>query len=264
MNIVIRELKANFKSFLIWFASLSFFLVMMLTEFSAFYQNPELAQIIAVMPKELLEAFGMAGIDLTTLSGFIGMSLLYFSLMLGIYAILLGSGILAKEERDKTAEFLMVMPIKRGQIWVAKWLVGVLYNLIFIVLIAIVLLASVQQYEIETTFYTFLGLSFTGLFILTMVYYHLGLFLAAWLKRHHQSPLVSMGIIVITYLFTVFIGLSEKLAFLKYFSPFKYFEAKAIIDTQQLDGQYLLIALGCIVICGVASYLIYPKRDVYL
>jgi ABC-2 type transport system permease protein len=58
--------------------------------------------------------------------------------------------------------------------------------------------------------------------------------------------------------------MNEKLDFLKYFTPFKYFDAGELFRSGKLDATYLLLSAAIIVVSVVAAYWIYNKRDLYI
>ena len=63
---------------------------------------------------------------------------------------------------------------------------------------------------------------------------------------------------------SIFSVMNEKLDFLKYFTPFKFFDAAELLRTGSMNGTYLMISLGIIVVCVVVAYLAYNKRDLYI
>ena len=67
------------------------------------------------MPPAMLDALSMRAFNLTTFSGFYGIMFIYFGLMGAIAAAMWGSDIISKEERDKTVEFSLVLPVSRSQ-----------------------------------------------------------------------------------------------------------------------------------------------------
>ncbi|MFA5881807.1 MAG: ABC transporter permease subunit, partial [Eubacteriales bacterium] len=59
------------------------------------------------------------------------MLFLYLVVMATIHAAMLGANIIAKEERDKTAEFLLAKPVSRNEIITVKLGAGLTNILIF-------------------------------------------------------------------------------------------------------------------------------------
>jgi ABC-2 type transport system permease protein len=63
---------------------------------------------------------------------------------------------------------------------------------------------------------------------------------------------------------SIIAAMQEQLDFLKYFTPFKYFDAGALYRTGSLDGGYLLLSAAIIAVCLAAAYWVYRKRDLYI
>jgi ABC-2 type transport system permease protein len=51
---------------------------------------------------------------------------------------------------------------------------------------------------------------------------------------------------------------------LKYFTPFKYFDARELFRTGAMDGSYLLLSAAIIAVCVAAAYWLYNRRDLYI
>ena len=134
MNIFFRELKANFKSLLICSGIVLVFAIMGVAEFSAYYDNPDILGVIDNLPPVMLEAFNMNSFNITTFSGFFGVMFTYYALIVSIFAIMLGTDIVSKEERDKTAEFSLTFPVTRARVITSKILAAVV-NCILLALV---------------------------------------------------------------------------------------------------------------------------------
>ena len=136
-----RELKVNFKSFLIWTGIL---IVLFLAVFLVYpsimsSENVELMnEMMKVFPEEMLKAFNM---DIATMDSAFGYlkteGMLFIALFGGIYASTLGSSILLKEEDDKTIEYLNTLPVKRRCILLQKILCSLFYIILFVICIGI-------------------------------------------------------------------------------------------------------------------------------
>ena len=62
------------------------------------------------------KAFGIDRLDLATITGYFGMEIHLFIILSGPCTPLLSSGLLSKEEGEKTAEFLLSRPITRASV----------------------------------------------------------------------------------------------------------------------------------------------------
>src|SRR5690554_6027872 len=101
MNVITQEIKYHLKSTMIWTLSMGLFGVFIMLEFSAYYNNPELLEILDVLPESLMKAFGFNGANLTSLQGFLSVVYFYVQLIGALFAVMLGVTLLLKEHKHK-------------------------------------------------------------------------------------------------------------------------------------------------------------------
>jgi len=264
MNIFIRELKSNLRSLLIWSGIVILFIWIAISKFAGYEGNPEMLKILDGLPPALLTAFNFKAFNLTTVTGFFGVMFTYFVLMVSISAAMWGSDIISKEERDKTVEFALTLPVTRGRVVTAK-ILAALVNCIGLLLVTWgASLVSVAQYEPDSEFYTFLSLSMLALFIVQMIFLAVGVFLGCAMKQYKRASAVAVSLLLGTYFLSVLSGLSENLEFLKYFSPFTYFNPATLLHESRIELTFVLLSAGIIAVCLVGAYLTYAKRDLYI
>ena len=102
------------------------------------------------------------------------------------------------------------------------------------------------------------------MFMIELIFLAIGLLLGSAMKQYKLSGSTAIGIILVTYFLSIAAGMQKNLEFLKYFSPFKYFDASELFRSGHMDGTYLLISMVIIVVCLVTAYWIYNKRDLYI
>lgn len=264
MNIFVRELKANLRSLIIWGVIVVLFVSVGVSKFSAYYENPEMLAILDEMPPALLAAFSFEAFNLTTVTGFFGLMFTYFALMVSIAAAMWGSDIISKEERDKTVEFSLTLPVTRSRVVTAKSLAA-LVNCVGLLLITwVASLVSAAQYQPDSEFYSFLGLCMLALFIMQLVFLALGILLGCAMKRYKRASAVAIALLLGTYFLSVVSALNENLAFLKYLSPFKYFDAGMLLRDSRLDMTFVGLSLAIIAASMVGAYMTYARRDLYI
>lgn len=264
MNIFLHELKANLKSLLIWSGVVILLIFMVEAKYSAFAGDPEMLKMLDSMPPALLDALSMRGFNLTTISGFYGVMLIYFALMAAIAAAMWGSDSISKEERDKTVEFSLVLPVTRSRVVTAKGLAALVNCIAFVLITWVVSLVAVQSYNPDQAFYNFLALEMQAMFAIELIFLAIGLLLGCAMKQYKRSGSTAVAIILATYFMSIMAVMNEKLDFLKYFTPFKYFDAGELFRTGKMDVTYLLISAAIIVVSVIAAYWIYNKRDLYI
>ena len=264
MNIFARELKANLRSLLIWGVVVILFVTVGVSKFSAYEGNPEMLAVLDGLPPALLSAFNMAAFNLTTVSGFFGVMFTYFALLLSIAAAMWGSDTIAKEERDKTVEFSLTLPVTRNRLVTAKTLAALAncIGLLFITWGASI--ASTAQYQPDSEFYAFLGLCMLALFIVQLVFLAIGIALGCALKRPKRASSIAVSLLLGTYFLSIICTLDEDLDFLKYLSPFKYFDAGVLLREARIDLGYAWLSAGIIAASMIVAYVTYSRRDLYI
>jgi len=264
MNIFVRELKANLRSLLIWGGIVVLLVTIGMAKFSAYEGNPEMLAILDEMPPALLSAFNMQAFNLTTVTGFFGVMFTYFALLLSTAAAMWGSDIISKEERDKTVEFSLTLPVTRSRLVTAKALAA-LVNCIGLLLITWgASLVSTAQYQPDSEFYNFLHLCMLALFIMQLIFLAVGIFLGCAMKQYKRASSVAVSLLLGTYFLSVISGLNENLEFLKYVSPFKYFDAGVLLHESRFDMTFVWLSLAIILVSMVGAYLTYARRDLYI
>lgn len=264
MNIFFHELKANLKSLLIWCGIVILFNAVGFAKFSAFYGNPELLAILDAMPPAMLSAFSMNAFNLTTVTGFYGVMVAFYGLILSIAAVMWGTDIISKEERDRTVEFSLTLPVTRGKVVTAK-IAAVVVNCIVLLLVTWgMTLVGAQKYQPDAEFYKFVSISMLAFLIMQMTFLALGIFLGCAMKKHKRASSVAVSILLGTYFASVLAGMSKDLEFLKYISPFKYFDPITMLHESRIEVMYVLISVAIIAVLILGAYLTYTKRDLYI
>lgn len=262
MNIIIRELKANLKSFLIWGLSLVGLYLVASIEFSAFAGDETIVDAMAEF-EDLFRALGSASADMTTPQGFLSILSIYIYLPLAIYSGLLGSGIISKEEKNKTAEYLFTLPISRQRVITSKLIVAFIYTLLINLLVIFGCYLAFIRFNPEPIFYTFLFNLSVGVLLTQLIFLSIGVALSSVIKQYKLSGAITIGIMIATFMLNILIGFVEELDFLKYISPFNYFNSANMLASN-FEISFVIISLG-IIVAGISTLLLfYPKRDLYI
>ncbi len=264
MNIFLRELKANLKSLVIWSVIIALLIMIAVAKFSAFAGDPQMLAMLDSLPPAMLDALDMRAFNLTTLTGFYGVMFIYFGLMGAIAAAMWGSDIISKEERDKTVEFSLVLPVSRSRVITAKALAALVNCIAFVLITWVVSLVAVRSYNPDQAFFDYLGLEMRAMFAIELIFLAIGLLLGCAMKQYKRSGSTAVAIILATYFMSFISGMQEQLDFLKYFTPFKYFDAGNLLRSGQMDGTYLLLSAAIIIVSVAAAYWTYNRRDLYI
>jgi ABC-2 type transport system permease protein len=264
MNIFLRELRANFKSLLIWCLIVVLFTVVGYSKFSAFYGNPELLKILDAYPPAMIEAAGLDTFNLTTVTGFFGVMVAYFGLILSIAAAMWGSDIILKETRDKTVEFSLTLPVTRTRLVTAKIAAAGVNCLVLLLVTWGVTLAGSQSFEPDQVFFKFVPTSMLVFALMQLIFLALGIFLGCAIHSHKKAGSLAVTLILASYVASILTELSDDLAFLNYISPFNFFDPAVVLRESHLDPFFVGLSLAISAIAFVAAYIAYNRRDLYI
>lgn len=261
MNVFLREMKANRKALVIWSVCMFLLVLSGMGKYTAYSSGGASSDIFNKMPLSLKVLFGMGSFDVTSIGGYFAFLFPYLEITAAIHAALLGSSVIAKEERDKTTEFLMVKPLPRTAILTSKLLTA-LFNLE--ILNAVTLLSSlgmVAIYGKGTDVSREIVLMMVSMFLVQLIFLSLGIFLSSYLKKPKASGSITTGILLGAFVLSKVTDFSKKLDLLNVLSPFKYFSLEDMVYKNFINigiiGMSLILAAG--LICF--AYYFYQRRD---
>lgn len=262
MNIFTREINANRKSLILWCIGMVVMIGGGMSKFAAYDSSGEsINDMLDILPKSLLNLYGISSFDLSTAIGFFGVLFLYLILIATVHAVMLGANIIAKEEKDKTTEFLFVKPVSRSKVITSK-LLAVLLNIIILNIVTCIASFFIVNYfnNGDTILKDIIMLMF-GMFILQIIFMCIGSLLASISKKPKVAASTATAILLITFMISMLINMNERFENLKYITPFKYFEAESIILGNGIDVIFIILSILIIGISLVGTYGFYNKRD---
>lgn len=263
-TLYLKELKRSRKTFFIWTAIVIAFTVMVLSIYPFMEgMGDDLTNMMRNIPDELRKAMGM---DEQTWASILGFYSTYFGiyivLLTGIYTMSTGATILSKEEKEKTAEFLLTRPISRKSIFNTKMNALFSLTLAIIVLQAIVAALSLTiASETSIDWMKFSTMHIHGA-VLILFFTALGVLLSLFLKPKTNFMGLVFGIIFGSYFLNAMSKATEATEWMGYISPFYY------VDFNVGDPEYSVNLLGVMVLIflGVGSVVYarfrYEVRDI--
>ncbi len=253
----LRELKVNFKSFLIWaIVSIFLFLIVFLVYPSIISSDEmgNLNEMMQMFPEELLKAFNMDISSIDTAYGWLkSEGFVFILLIVGCYAGILGSNIILKEESDKTIEYLGTLPISRTKIVLSKTFAGLIYIVGLVMVIGLFnLLGLTVSGEFDVVQY--LLLSITPL-LPALVVFFVCMFIATFLNKTKKMLGISLGLVIGSYLLHTLSGMSKSVVFIKYFSVFTLADLRNVIINVRINPIMIIITIiSSIAFLGLVIY----------
>lgn len=264
MKMYLREIKTNIKSLTIWTVVMALLIIVALGKFAAFEGNPESLVILDTMPPQLMEALGMRAFNLTTVDGFFGVMFTYFTIIGAMAAAMWGSEVIGKEERDRTVEFTLVLPVSRRKIVTSKLLAALTNCTLFVLFTWIISVFSVRVYQPAQAFYDFLRLEMLAMFLIEMIFLSFGLMLGCVSNNPRKVGSAAIGVILGLYFLSFIVGMNAKLDWLKWLTPFAWFNASEMFRNGNLELFALILTAVVVMMFLGIGYAGYNRRDLYI
>lgn len=261
MNIFLRELRANRKALIIWSVCMFLLVLSGMSKYTVYSSGGASSEVFSKMPYSMKALLGIGSFDVTTMSGFFAFLFPYLELTAAIHAVLLGSGIIAKEERDKTTEFLMAKPVSRTTIITSKFLAA-LVNIVIVnavTLFSSILMAAAYNKgkDISGEVATFL----LSMFIVQLIFLSLGILLSAFMRNSKTSGSLAIGILLGSFVISKITDLTDRVNALNVLSPFKYFSYENIVNGRGLSFGIVTLSILLAAAFSVSTYFFYMRRD---
>ena len=262
MNVYWRELRSNFRSLCFWcIGLLSLLAVGMWASADLSDINPSWNELASHMTPALNAIIGEGDFNLSRASGYYGIMYSFLLLAAAMYAVLLGSGIIAKEERKRTAEFLYSKPVSRAEVLWAKLFAAVTQLLIFCVVIWAGSVITVEVLNDGESFLQEITVLMIGMLLVQLLFMSFGMALSAVCRGAKRSSGIGVGLLFTAYLIAIAINMNESLEGITIITPFKYINTADILSGGGLNAEYAGASLLLFVLFTLITFVGYRKRD---
>ena len=260
MTLIKHELRQGWKSLLIWTISIGFFVAICVFMYPEMGSEMESVDDLFSSMGAFTAAFGMDRLNFGTLIGFYAVEC---GNILGIggsfFASLIGISILAKEEKERTAEYLLTHPVSRTQIITEKLASVMIQILIMNAVIFILSITSTAMIG-EDIPWKEISLLHSAYLLIQIELAGICFGISAFLR--HGGIGIGLGIAAVMYFLNIVANISESAEFLKYITPFGYAEGADIVTNVNLDTGKILIGMGFAVIGIILAYWQYGRKDI--
>ena len=261
MTIVKHELRQGRTAFLLWTGSIGFLLAVCIFLFPEMKGQMDSVSSLFSSMGAFTAAFGMDRLNFGTLIGYYAIEC---GNVLGLggafYASLCAVSMLSKEEKDRTAEFLLTHPVSRTRM-ISEKLLSVLIRIT--ALNGIVWLLSVGSIAAigETVPWKELNLLHLAYFLLQLELSAICFGISAFVRRGSLG--IGLGVAVIMYFLNLIANITEKASFLKYMTPFGYCSGADLVANGSIDPAMAAIGILIGTAGVIAAYLKYTKKDIH-
>ena len=258
-----RELKVNFKSFIIWLSVLAGIFMIAYVMYPFIMSDETVGMLdtmLSQMPPEMVKAFNFDISSMDSVYGWLKSEGFIFALLIiSCYASVLGANILLKEESDKTIEYLHSLPITRKQIVNNKVISGLIYIVATVIVFMIFnFIALTLSGDFDKT--QFFLISLTPLFP-ALVAYFISMYFATYTHKTKKMIGFSLAIVIISYFINTLSSMSENVEFLKYLSIFTLADLRNVIINIEIKPIMIIISILLSIIFYLLTLNRYSKKE---
>lgn len=222
-------------------------------------QKEQLSQLLQNYPPELMAMFG-GMTDIFTPHGFLNVEFFsYMPLILGIFAILNGSGLLAGDEESGKLDLIAAHPLSRTALFMGRALSFVIATLVILLVtwLGFILVVPGTTLDINPNE---MALPFISLFAILMLFGMLALFLSMVLPSRRLAAMTVGLVLVVSFFLTAFASLDPDLEAVANFSPLEYYQGgNAIIG---IEWTWIGGLLGFAILFLCVAWWLFERRDI--
>ncbi|MDY4589025.1 MAG: ABC transporter permease subunit [Oscillospiraceae bacterium] len=260
MTIYIKELKQSFRSLCIWTASIAFMMLVCILLFPEMKSKMDSVSDLFANMGGFTAAFGMDKLSFGEIMGFYGIECgNVLSIGGGFFAALAGISVLANEEKERTAEFLLTHPVSRLSV-VSQKLLSVLTQVVVLNLVVVgvsLISAAVVGEEFEMKEFILLHIAYL---LMQLEISCICFGISAFIRR--GSIGIGLGLALALYFLNIVCNISEQAEFLRYITPYAYADASSIISEDKLDIGLIAVGAVIAVIGAAVGFFRYLKKDI--
>ena len=262
MNVFLHELRSYRRSTLIWALSLSALAVVFLAMYPSFTNDVAASKkILANLPPSVRNVLGISLGNFFTIFGFYSYFVGFLVLAGAVQAMNIGLGVIAKEQSDKTADFLLTKPISRAAVITNKILAAI--ALLVITNIVFIVVSVIGAKAVSTTDFALRPLVLIALTVLLvqLFFMALGAVFAVILPKVHSVISVTLPT-VFAFFIVGALGAILGNENVRYVTPFKFYDTNYIISHNTLELKFLIVEAAFIAVALAATYVIFIKKDI--
>jgi ABC-2 type transport system permease protein len=246
-----------------WGLALSLVVLLIVGIYDSFApQQEQMEQLLASYPPELMAFFGAsdAGFSMFSAEGFISME--FFSFMpvvLGIFAVLMGSGLLVSDEEKGTLDLIMAHPVSRSALFLGRLLAFVSATMGILAILWLAFMVSMNWSTLSIGAVRLLR-PFLSLLAVLLLFSTLALLLSMVLPSRRLAASVSGLLLVASFFVTGLATINEDLQAIARFSPLNYYQSEQAFD--HFDGRWFAGLLLVAALFALLAWWRFQRRDI--
>jgi len=262
MNVFRHELKMLRVSTLLWIIALCGIVLMYIALYPTFSSDAEATtKIFENIPPAIKAALKIDVSAMLSFLGFFAFTFTNITLFAGIHAMHTGVSIMSREQRSKTTDFLLSKPRSRTSVFFQKYTAGFLSIFATWVAVTATAFGLAKAFGAGDFSLRNFGFLMLALLIVQLWFFACGAFMAGILRRIKSTIPVTLAV-TFGFFMVGMLGAILGDKWLRYLSPFKFFDSVDIAAGKGYELVYVVIAVVSFAVMLVITYAMYTKKDV--
>lgn len=222
-------------------------------------QREQYVELLKGYPPEMMAFFGSVT-EIYTPVGYLTLAFFsYMPVVIGIYAVLAGSGLVAADEENGTLDLVLAHPISRAGLFLGRLLalVVVLVAILAVAWLGIAVLVPGSSLDVGLGE---LALPFLSLLAVLLVFGALALFLSMVLPSRRAAASVAGLLLVASYVLSSLASIDRSVQAAARLLPLHYYQGAAALEG--MNWGWLGWLLGVSALLGLAAWRLFERRDI--
>ena len=222
-------------------------------------QQSQLENLLKGFPPELMVFFGDMN-DYFSPKGYINTEFFsYMPLILGIYALLMGSSMIAGDEESGRLDLVMAYPVSRTGLFFGRVLAFMIATLAVLAITYIGFIIGMRGTALDISAGE-MALPFLSLYSMLLLFAALALLLSMLLPSARMAAMVSGLLLVASYFITSLARIDENLKGVAKFSPMNYYQGGEAIGG--MNWGWFGGIIGFAVLFTLLAWWRFERRDI--
>jgi len=243
-----------------WGIALALMAVLLVSMYDSFAgEQEQFAELLELYPSEITAFIG----DLTSMAtpeGWVSIEFFsYMPLILGIFGVLMGSGLLVSHEESGTLDLIMAHPVSRTALFMGRLLAFVTATVAILVITWLGFIVSMTWSSIDIGWGR-MWLPLLSLLAELLLFGTISLFLSMLLPSRRLAATTAGLLLVASFFITGLAKINEDLEPVAKLSPLNYYQTQEAF--QGLNGTWLAGLLAAMVLFAALAWWRFQRRDI--
>ena len=243
-----------------WGIALALLAVLLVSMYDSFAgEQEQFAELLELYPSEITAFIG----DITSMAtpeGWVSIEFFsYMPLILGIFGVLMGSGLLVSHEESGTLDLIMAHPVSRTALFMGRLLAFVTATVAILVITWLGFIVSMTWSSIDIGWGR-MWLPLLSLLAELLLFGTISLFLSMLLPSRRLAATTAGLLLVASFFITGLAKINEDLEPVAKLSPLNYYQTQEAF--QGLNGTWLAGLLAAAVLFAALAWWRFQRRDI--